>query len=124
MAKQQGTVYQKAAPGLRGMQPLRSSIGYAKSLAFGVALRVATDLRNHHGQITSIIERITHSFLQKSRLKSVPPEFRNGSRTSQQSNSIVQTQNTSSACLTVKFSKETNTILSSAESLIYPVWWA
>jgi hypothetical protein len=74
--------------------------------ALGVALRVATWRRNHHRQVTAMVEGIAHTLSNESRLQPATAQFRHCCRTTEQRNSIMDTKHSSGAWYAVNLADE------------------
>jgi hypothetical protein len=59
-------------------------------LALGVALRIASGLGHHHGQVTAKVEGMAHARFEQRRLQASAAEPGQGGRTGEQSDSFVE----------------------------------
>ncbi len=75
--------------------PLQPRICHAKAFTFGIALRIASRLRHHHREVTSVFGGIAHAFLQQRPLQSATTHFGNGRCTAEQGNTFMQGQRAS-----------------------------
>jgi hypothetical protein len=91
--------------------PLRARVRNTEPTALRIALRLAADLRHHHGQLTALRNGIAHASLQQSRLQPAPAHLRNRRGPAEDRHSFMQTQRARGARLPIQLGEKTHTVL-------------
>src|SRR5271165_3376753 len=104
--------------------PFHPRIGHPEAPALGIALRIAARVRHHHGQVTTVVEGVTHSRCEQRRLQPAPPHLWDGSGAAKQSNPFMVKKHARGARLAIQLGEKAGTLRAgggNAAHLIYKI---